>query len=92
MSNLWNNVKAQHVIEAIGLYDKQEVKHKPALNTFLLYNNREYPAKHIRGLAYKIANNKEISTNDYTGGEETAIFLTRLGFSVRYKGEFYKLK
>lgn len=92
MSNLWNNVTAQNVLQAIDLFDRRQESYPPARNTFLLYNDREYPAKHIRGLAYKIANQKEISKDNYSGGEETVNFLANLGFTVKYKGKIIQPK
>jgi hypothetical protein len=38
-------------------------------------------------MAYKIANKREISKNDYNGGEETVRFFCNRAFKVRYKGE-----
>ena len=35
-------------------------------------------------MAYKIANNIEISKNDYSGGIETARFFEKLGFEIYY--------
>jgi very-short-patch-repair endonuclease len=52
-----------------------------------LHNNIEYPAKHIRWLAYRIANKKEISKESYNGGEKTVIFFNQRGFKCRYNGE-----
>lgn len=57
-----------------------------ARTTFLLYNGKKLPAKHIRGIAYKVAYGKEISKNDYAGGMETVRFFTRLGYDMFYKG------
>ncbi len=81
----WKNVTADDVIKAIEFFDRTNEKYPEPRNTFLLYNNKIYPAKHIRGIAYKIAFNKEISKADYSGGEETYNFFKRLGFEVDYK-------
>lgn len=85
MGKLWDNVKHQDVLQAIELFDKQRGSYPEPRNTFLIYNNRKYPAKHIRGLAFKIANQKEISKSEYSGGDETAKFYKKLGFTVEYK-------
>ena len=50
----------------------------------------KYPAKHIRGLAYFVANKKEISKSEYSGGQETETFLKKLGFTVQYKKDTLK--
>lgn len=80
----WNKITAKHVEAAIKLFDKSNDSYPKSRNTFLIFNNKEYPAKHIRGLAYFIANKKEISKDDYSGGQETATFFTKRGFIVRY--------
>jgi len=90
MKKEWNKVTVDDVKKAIDLFDRTGEKYPEPRNTFLLYNGKEYPAKHIRGLAYKVANKKEISKNDYTGGKETADFLQKLGFTVLYKKELIK--
>jgi len=92
MSIFWNNITKEDVIKAIELFDSIQDTYPEPLNTFLLYNNKKYPAKHIRGLAYLIANNKEISKNDYSGGQETANFFRKRGFTVQYKKETLKPK
>ncbi|MBS1754400.1 MAG: hypothetical protein KF741_06455 [Ferruginibacter sp.] len=85
MSKLWKNVTSKDVLQAIALFDRLRDNYPKPKNTFLLHNKKKYPAKHIRGLAYKIANKKEISKDDYNGGEETAKFFRKLGFTVEYK-------
>lgn len=85
MSKLWDNIKHQDVIKAIELFDQQRDSYPEPRNTFLIYNNKKYPAKHVRGLAFKIANQKEISKSEYSGGDETAKFYKKLGFTVEYK-------
>lgn len=85
MKNLWNNVKREHVINAIQKFEKLNPDYPKPRNTFLVYNDKKYPAKHIRGLAFEIANNKEIKKSEYSGGQETVTFFKRLGFEVEYK-------
>ena len=85
MIKLWSNVSRQDIIKAIELFDKQHDSYPEPRNTFLLYNHKKYPAKHIRGLAYQIANKTEISKSEYNGGQETAIFFMQHGFTIDYK-------
>jgi hypothetical protein len=85
MNNLWKNVTKEDVIKAIEIFDSSHETYPEPRNTFLIYNNKKYPAKHVRGMAYKVANKREISKNDYSGGQETADFLRKLGFTVEYK-------
>src|SRR5207247_1787454 len=52
-------------------------------STFLLFSGKSYPAKFIRGLAYRIATGVELDPNkDFTGGEETARFFAGLGLTT----------
>lgn len=81
----WNNITKDNVLEAIKVFNTLNEKYPEPKNTFLLYNDKKYPAKHIRGLAYKICNNIEISKNDYSGGLETSNFFKKLGFTIEYK-------
>jgi hypothetical protein len=90
MKKLWDNITASHVKKAIELFDKTNENYPEPRNTFLIYNNKKYPAKHIRGLAYFIANKKEISKSEYSGGQETATFFNKLGFTVQYKKDTLK--
>lgn len=83
----WNEVTNEHINKAIKLFLTEYEKHPPAQNTYLIHHGRLLPAKHIRGLAYKIAFNQEISKNDYTGGKETADFFLQRGFRISYKGK-----
>ena len=90
MKKEWDNITAEDVKKAIELFDRTNEKYPEPRNTFLLYNDKQYPAKHIRWIAYKIANKKEISKNEFTGGNETAKFFIKLGFKVQYKKETIK--
>ena len=87
MSKLWQNVTEKHVLDAIELFDQQKGNYPRARNTFLLYNNKKYPGKHIRGIAFKIANRAEISKNEYSGGMETVIFFKKLKFTMEHDGK-----
>lgn len=87
LKHRWSEVKKEHVDTAIKMFLAEYEKHPPAQNTYLIHHGRLLPAKHIRGLAYKVAFNQEISKTDYTGGKETADFFLQRGFRIRYKGE-----
>jgi hypothetical protein len=50
----WVDIKKEHVIEAIKKYECGGMK-AYSKNTFLIHNEKLYPAKHIRALAYAIA-------------------------------------
>ena len=92
MKNLWDNITASDVKKAIELFDRTNENYPEPRNTFLIYNDKKYPAKHIRGLAYYIVNKKEISKSEYSGGQETATFFKKLGFTVQYKKIIFKPK
>jgi hypothetical protein len=48
-------------------------------------NGKSYPAKFIRGLAYRLATGVELDpSRDYSGGAETVRFFQRLGLAVQY--------
>lgn len=50
----WKDVEKKHVITAIQKYDEEGIE-AYSRNTFLVYDNAWYPAKHIRAMAYEIA-------------------------------------
>ena len=77
----WNSITREHVLKAIDLFIKEEINYPGAKSTFLLYNGKKLPAKHIRGMAYKVAYGKEISKQEFSGGKETARFFEKLGFA-----------
>ena len=63
------------------MYDSGAARPKrPPRSTFLVLNGKTYPAKFIRGLAYRLATGVELDPNvDYSGGTETARFFQGLG-------------
>ena len=82
----WDSVKREDVEKAIRLFLSENLEYPSPRSTFLLYDGKRLPAKHIRGMAYKVANNIEVSKSDYAGGMETVRFFERLGFEVYYTG------
>lgn len=78
----WNKVKRKHVLEAIKLFEGESRPYPKAISTYLFFNEKKYPAKHIRGIAYEIANGKTISKQEYSGGGETKRFFNKLGFET----------
>lgn len=90
MKKLWDNITASDVEKAIELFDRTNENYPEPRNTFLIYVNKKYPAKHIRGLSYYVANKEEISKCEYSGGQETANFFIKLGFTVQYNKETLK--
>jgi len=84
----WSRVLKNHIEEACRRYDAEENRPThPARTTFLVLDGEQYPAKFIRGLAYEIATGHKLSSDDYSGGAETARFFEKLGYSVEYDGK-----
>ena len=92
MEKFWDNITEKDVRAAIELFDTSRDKYPEPRNTFLIYKGKKYPAKHVRGLAYFVANKKDISKSEYSGGKETANFFKKLGFTVQYKKNTVKPK
>jgi hypothetical protein len=82
----WYNITNEHIVKAIEEFENSPNKYHAARNTFLIYKGNKYPAKTIRGLAYKIANNETLGSDQYSGGMETVKFFERYGFSVEHAG------
>lgn len=80
--SIWTCVERQHVLRAIKIFLSERPKCPASRSTFLVYEGKKLPAKHIRGMAYQVATGKEISKKDYAGGMETVRFFHQLGFEV----------
>ena len=80
----WMDITYEDVIKAIDLFEYENQEYPEPRNTFLIYNGKKYPAKHIRGIAYKIHFKTEIRKSEYSGGMQTVRFFNRLGFEVQY--------
>lgn len=82
----WKSVTRNDVLKAIKFFLKDNPEYPSPRSTFLIYEGMKLPAKHIRGMAYKVAHNQEMSKEDYAGGMETVRFFERLGFEMFYTG------
>jgi len=82
----WMDITREDVIKAIEIFQAENPEYPSPRSTFLVYNGKKLPAKHIRGMAYKVAYGNEISKNDFGGGLETVRFFERLGFEMFYTG------
>lgn len=80
----WNEITKEDVIKAISKFESENPSYPEPRSTFLIYDGKKYPAKHIRGMAYRIHFGHEISKGDFAGGQETKRFFERLGFDVQY--------
>ena len=84
MKEEWDQITSMDVYEAVKGFDETMPKHPSAKTTFLIVNDRLYPAKHIRGMAYEVHFGREIKKSDYTGGIETIKFFQNLGFKTKH--------
>ena len=82
----WSQFTLKHIQQACELYDSGvAVPRRPARSTFLLMNSKSYPAKFIRGLAYRLATGVELDpSRDYSGGLETVRFFHALGLTTQH--------
>jgi hypothetical protein len=84
----WDRVAKQHVVQACHLLDSGEARPtRPAQSTFLIVNGKRYPAKFVRGLAYRLATGRELRSDEYSGGEETVRFFRSLGMTTAHVRE-----
>jgi predicted amidohydrolase len=82
----WTEITRDDVLKAIQKFLSDQPAVPEPRNTFLLYEDRKLPAKHIRGMAYFMHYGKEIRKSEFGGGMETVSFFKRLGFDVFYAG------
>jgi hypothetical protein len=80
----WSKVTVDHIRQACELFGSgAAIPKRPAKSTFLVFNGKSYPAKFIRGLAYRIATGVELNpSTDYSGGDETIRFFAGLGLQT----------
>lgn len=83
-----NNIKAEHIIKAISEIDQgKEVPPDFDFDKYELnYNDDVYPPKFVISLANKYANGEILDPHDFSGDNETNIFLRSRGFEVVFLG------
>lgn len=82
----WKEITSEDVIAAIAIFDSEPTRYNKSRSTFLIYNKRDYPAKAIRKIAYKVHFGTDISVDEFTGGDDTARFFQKLGFqAINYR-------
>lgn len=86
----WVEITREDVIKAIEKFLANNPEYPEPRSTFLVYDGKRLPAKHIRGMAYREHFGVEISKNDFGGGMETVRFFERLGFEMDYRGSSKK--
>ena len=82
----WVVITREDVIRAIESFLVNNPEYPEPRSTFLLYDGKKLPAKHIRGMAYQEHFGVEIKKSDFGGGMETVRFFERLGFETDYCG------
>lgn len=80
----WIEVTREDVLEAVRIFNSEHPDHPEPRSTFLVIDGHRYPAKHIRGMAYRVHFGVDIKKEDYAGGQETVNFFERLGFTTHY--------
>jgi hypothetical protein len=89
----WERVTKDHVLNAIGEYDRLGPEQffsthgfAPTTTYELVWNKRRYPPKAILGAAYEVATGHQLASSDFEGGKTGAVkVLGKLGFTVRKK-------
>ena len=81
----WVDITRKDVLCAIEKFISENPEYPEPRSTFLVYNGKRLPAKHIRGMAYQVHYGVEISKNCFGGGTETGRFFERLGFDIDYR-------
>ncbi len=77
------NINREHVIEAIEKIKREGIPwRRQSIKYNILYEKEYYPPKYVLSIANLFANGEEYSSYDFSGGDETNIFLERLGFEV----------
>jgi hypothetical protein len=90
-----NNITKEHLEKAIAEIDKDGVRTGRHSSTYdLIYNGKTYPPKLIISIANRFANGKELNSNNFVGGKETAAFnlFKKEGFKIVKKGDYNHYK
>lgn len=82
----WIEITQEDVIKAIEKFLADNPEYPEPRSTFLVYDGKKLPAKHIRGMAYYEHYGIPIRKSDFNGGMETVKFFERLGFEMNYFG------
>ena len=81
----WGGITKEDVEKAIEQFLAHNPEYPMPRSTYLIYQGKKLPAKHIRGMAYEVAYNEPISKDVFSGGMETVRFFERLGFVVSHQ-------
>lgn len=82
------NISKADILQAIEEAEISGIPERRQSRKYLLeYKGKYYPPKYIVSLANKYANGRELSSEEFEGGNETNQFLRARGFSVLSFGE-----
>jgi hypothetical protein len=89
----WDRVTHDHVVRAIGEYDRLGPQRFYADHGFapthtydLVWEKRRYPPKALLGTAYEFATGQRLASGDFEGGKSGAVrVLEKLGFEIQPK-------
>ena len=85
----WTNITKDNLLDAIEFFDNKNPDYMNPKGLFLIYNNKKYPAKTIRKLAYNIKNDVYINEDMFKGGSYTVKFFNNMGFDMEYNNQQY---
>lgn len=83
----WKGVTAEDVLAAIEHFIKESPEYPEPSSIWLVYDGKELPAKHIRGMAWKEAYGTDIDKSEYVSGNDAIHFYEKRGFKVIRKGD-----
>ena len=76
-------ITRDHVLQAIANILAEGVPKKRESTKFnLVHDGRLYPPKLVLSLAAKYADGKELTAPEFSGGDESNVFLMGLGFQI----------
>ena len=76
-------IEKEHLLKAIQQVSCEGVPPQRRSHDYcLVYDSRHYPPKYIIAIAHKIATGRLLSSNEFSGGQESNGFLESRGFQV----------
>jgi len=78
-----SNITREHIRKALEKIDAEAIPPSRKPTKFVLvFNGKRYPPKYVISLANEYANDEELKSSKFSGGQETNNFLKRLGFDI----------
>lgn len=77
------NITQEMVLKALDIIDREGVpKRRNSTKYNIRYKGKLYPPKYALSLANVLADGSELKSSDFSGGDESNIFLQKLGFEI----------